>query len=76
MQTTGSVADNAKSLEKAKLLWEEYRYRHDLMWRLTFQITAAFVALSVAPYLNQGIVEGLGIWIVAVPGLQGLQSYV
>ena len=24
-------------LELAKYLWEEYRYRHDLIWRLLFQ---------------------------------------
>ena len=27
-------------LELAKYLWEEFKYRHDLIWRLLFRVTA------------------------------------
>jgi hypothetical protein len=68
MWTTSSVADNA-GLERGKLLWEEYKYRHDLVWRLNFRVTGAAVLLSVAPYANQDIVKAVGRWIVAAPAL-------
>jgi len=37
-------------VQKAQVLWNEYKYRHDLVWRVLFQVTAAAVILSVAPY--------------------------
>ena len=33
-------------------IWNEYKYRHSHIWRITFQITTAVVALSVVPYLS------------------------
>jgi hypothetical protein len=37
-------------LELAKYLWEEYRYRHDLIWRLLFRVTAVAALLSIVPF--------------------------
>jgi hypothetical protein len=37
-------------LEVAKYLWEEYKYRHDLIWRLLFRITAVATLLSIVPF--------------------------
>jgi hypothetical protein len=37
-------------LEFAKYLWEEYRYRHDLIWRLLFRVTAVAALLSIVPF--------------------------
>ena len=38
--------------KEIKALWEEYSYRHSLIWRVVFQTTAAVVALSIVPYLE------------------------
>lgn len=49
-------------------LWAEYKYRPELIWKNTFQITLAFVALSVIPYCKD-VVRALGRTVVAVPFL-------
>lgn len=54
-------------VEEAKLLWDEYKYRHELCWRLIFQITTAVVALLVIPYIQSNITELVGLWILALP---------
>ncbi len=64
MPTGASGADNNR-LQKAGLLWEEYKYRHDLLWRITFQITVASVVLAIVPYT--GSPEDLGIAALAPP---------
>ena len=56
-------------LEEAKFLWDEYRYRHELCWKLIFQITTAVVAILVIPYIRLDITESVGLWIVALPFL-------
>lgn len=53
----------------AKYLWEEYKYRHDLCWRVAFQLTAAIVILMVIPYLHRDIVQVLQYAILLVPFL-------
>lgn len=56
-------------LPEAKLIWKEYRYRHDLCWRLIFQITIAVVAILVIPYIRADITKSVGPWILALPAL-------
>jgi Mn2+/Fe2+ NRAMP family transporter len=56
-------------LDEAKFLWDEYRYRHDLCWRLIFQITTAVVAILIVPYIQPTITKSVGLWIVALPFL-------
>jgi len=53
--------------EALRILWEEYRYRHELCWRVPVQLTAAAVALSTLPYVNCRVVEVLGEQILLVP---------
>lgn len=36
--------------ERKKTLWDEYKYRHEHIWKLVFQLTTAIVALSLVPY--------------------------
>jgi len=36
--------------EKADLLWNQYKYRHEHCWKLLFQVTAAVVIISIVPY--------------------------
>ena len=52
-----------------KLLWGEYRYRHQQVWRVIFQITAAATVLAVAPYLDAGITKAIDVWGLALPVL-------
>lgn len=54
---------------EAQLIWEEYRYLHDLCWRLIFQITIAVVATLVIPYIRTDITDSVGLWILALPAL-------
>jgi len=64
-ETTGGGME----LPEAKLIWEEYRYRHDLCWRLIFQISLAVVAILVIPYIRADITDSVGLWILALPAL-------
>ena len=62
-----SQKDNAKALKtdrgdqlkRIQFLWEEYKYRHDLCWRVLFRLTSAVVILAIVPYLYQKVVQGL-----------------
>ncbi|MBI5932871.1 MAG: hypothetical protein HY867_04125 [Chloroflexi bacterium] len=60
---------NSSDLEKARLIWDEYKYRHEHIWKLIFQITTAVVALGVIPFTNADIAASLGAWMVALPAL-------
>src|SRR5215211_1732949 len=56
--------------QKATALWEEYKHRHDLIWRLVFQVTTAAVILSVVPYIApMGVRFYLKGWIMLAPVL-------
>lgn len=56
--------------EAAARLWEEYSYRHDMIWKLVFRVTAVATALAVAPFLldenAQDILKG---WLAFLPAL-------
>ena len=57
-------------VELASYLWEEYRYRHDLIWRLLFRMTTAVAVLSIAPFTIDDLVKAqTGPWIRALPVL-------
>ena len=56
-------------LEEAIFLWDEYRYRHELCWKLIFQITTAVVTILIIPYIRKDITEQVGLWILALPCL-------
>jgi len=75
-RTTKSAAEPngkgglANGLERTKQLWEEYRYRHDLIWRLLFRITFVAVLLSIAPFtINDSVRQRVGFWIYSLPVL-------
>ena len=52
----------------AEFLWNEYKYRHELIWKLIFQITTAVIAISIVPYISDmTIVKSLNNYIVALP---------
>ena len=68
-----ATSDQTRELarvERASYLWEEYRYRHDLIWRLLFRMTAVAVLLSIAPFTIDEIAEKkAGAWVNALPAL-------
>jgi hypothetical protein len=58
------------SLEFAKYLWEEYKYRHDLIWRLLFRVTAVAALLSIVPFtISDSVRENAGFAVNLVPAL-------
>jgi hypothetical protein len=60
-------SEREEAKKDVQILWEEYKYRHELCWKNTFQITLAFVALSVIPYLHKEVVRALGWTVIAAP---------
>ena len=57
-------------MELAKYLWEEYKYRHDLIWRLLFRATAVAALLSIAPFTISDLAGSrAGGWVKALPVL-------
>lgn len=67
MDESTNHPNSDKRLEALQLLWEEYKYRHDLVWRVIFQLTAAIVILSVIPYVNRDVVQVLKWGILSAP---------
>jgi hypothetical protein len=63
--------DDKKShdLEALQNLWDEYKYRHNLIWQRIFIFTTAVVSISILPYIQLNIVERLGNWILIAPVL-------
>ena len=52
-----------------KSLWEEFKYRHDLIWQRFFQFTAAIVLISIIPYVRQDLSSLLGGALLMAPAL-------
>lgn len=57
------------ALNEAQLLWEEYKYRHDLIWQRTFTFTTAIILISILPYVQKEVVLVLRWWILIAPVL-------
>ena len=56
------------NLERAKYLWEEYKYRHDLIWRLLFRVTFVAVLLTITPFtINKSIRDRVDGWLTLLP---------
>lgn len=56
--------------EDAEFIWDEYKYRHQHIWKLIFQITTAVIAVSIVPYIsNETIVHTLRWFIAVLPGV-------
>jgi hypothetical protein len=53
--------------QNPQLIWDEYKYRHDLCWRLVCQIATAVVVISVVPYIQTDVASKLQGWIIALP---------
>jgi hypothetical protein len=67
---SGPVGQSKPTVEVAQYLWEEYSYRHDLIWRLLFKVTAVVTTLSIAPFgIEDLVVRKVGLWIAFLPVL-------
>ena len=56
---------------EAQLVWDEYKYRHELVWNAIFRLTAAVVVMAVIPYSTERVVKALG-WLVLASPLLGI----
>jgi len=54
-------------LKRIPVLWEEYKYRHDLCWRVMFRLTSAVVILAIVPYVYRSVFQNLPGWVLGVP---------
>ena len=50
---------------EAQLVWEEYKYRHEHIWKTVFRSTGSSVALGIVPYINSPLLHDLGLWVIA-----------
>jgi hypothetical protein len=67
---SGYGGESKPPVEIAQYLWEEYRYRHDLIWRLLFRVTAVATTLSIAPFgIEDLVAKQVGMWIAFLPVL-------
>jgi hypothetical protein len=67
---SGAGGESESRVAVAQYLWEEYRYRHDLIWRLLFRVTAVATTLSIAPFGIEDLVrEKVGLWVAFLPVL-------
>lgn len=48
--------------EEAKLLWDEYKYRHDLIWKHLIRSTIAVIILITVPYSTKIAHDKYLIW--------------
>jgi hypothetical protein len=55
------------ALEHPQYFWEEYKYRHDLIWQRVFRFTTAIVLISIVPYVEQDLARLVREWILIAP---------
>jgi hypothetical protein len=66
---TNHGTDKLPHAEGAKLLWEEWSYRHELFWRSLYRWGGATVAVSIVPYVNPDLIKDLGVVVLVFPFL-------
>jgi hypothetical protein len=70
MDTSNELSNkDTINIQKADLVWDMYKYRHDLCWRLLFQTVIAVVIVSMAPYANENATLALGYWMLMSPAI-------
>lgn len=62
--------------EAAKLLWDEWKYRHSIFWNSLYRWGIAVVTISLVPYVKTDIIETLGLLVLAFPVVSALFSIV
>jgi hypothetical protein len=62
------------NLTRAEYLWNEFQYRHDLIWNLVFRLTIAVVLLGIILYTQSDLIKMLGLffsWGILIPPFLG-----
>jgi len=54
-------------IEMAKLYWEEFKYRHELYWKLFFRFSYAIIFLLVIPYVHPDELRELADFVRLFP---------
>jgi hypothetical protein len=49
------------------LVWDEYKYRHDICWKIILQTTVGAVLIYVVPYIEQDVAAQVRYWMVVLP---------
>ena len=49
------------SIDRQRLIRDEYKYRHEHIWATIFKLTFSAVLISVVPYLHREVACVLGI---------------
>ena len=62
-----STEEHLSQAEKLSALWEEYRYRHDLVWRILVTSGILVSTLSVIPYTSSEVTRAYSDLILLVP---------
>ena len=63
-----SAGNPISNLERAGYLWQEYQYRHDLIWKLLFRITFIAVLLTITPFtISTSIRDRVDGWLTLLP---------
>jgi hypothetical protein len=56
------------NLDRANYLWEEYKYRHYLIWKLLFRVTFVAVVLTITPFtISKPIRDRVHDWLILLP---------
>ena len=65
------VDENKQMIWKDELpyLWDEYQYRHDLVWRVALRLSFVVAFLSVIPWVNDSLTMKIGRLMLVLPGL-------
>ena len=50
-----------------QLVWDEYKHRHNLCWRLVLQTTVAAILIYVVPYVQQDVAAKVRYGMVVLP---------
>jgi len=64
--------DSLSEPEACTLLWEEWRYRHELFWQALYRWGLAAVAVSIAPWIKPDLVNDLRYFVLFFPALASL----
>lgn len=57
--------------EAATLLWEEWKYRHELFWKSLYLWGFASVTVSIFPWINPDVITKLGKNVLIFPIMAG-----
>jgi hypothetical protein len=58
----------SSDIDDLNYLWDEYKYRHDLIWRTMIRIAVVVITLAILPYtVDEEIAELLGNLILVPP---------